>query len=474
MGRTWAALGVVFLLGGGVGFGTIVKSSVKTPSSLQTESSVSPIGVVLGSRGPASGAGVYSTTAANAIAPLSGSLSKSMEASMKVTYGDSAGGENKVWLTSFATGWSYSKAQAGPGSSSMTASNSIEYEVVRDVDGVLTVDWVGSKDTEVTASDGTSDSQSKTFAKTYQKVVTFQTTASLTAKVGSTSVIQATSSPAGKAVGFINGWAGGTILNDGEPSGGGSSGTNNSTPPSSTVPAPTLPGTVVYGEGFENAGAASGWTLSSGNGVQWAFDATPSTAPGGAAYTGTASLNYNDGEDYDNGQTNSGTAKSPPLSLAGLSGPVLTFACNYETDAFVMFDLRRLRLYQAGNGVPVLDVALLPAGASEQVGSCGVKGKWHVHTVTLDPNWSSIQAEFSFNTVTANDNQHAGWFVDDLSVRANTVAGSVESGSVESGSGDDGGGCSQGRSGRTAPGALLPLLVGMFFLLVRRARSALR
>lgn len=214
-----------------------------------------------------------------------------------------------------------------------------------------------------------------------------------------------------------------------------------------------------YSEDFE--GATDGWTFEGGAGdgdPAWAFDATPATVPGGPVHGGAASLNYNNGADYDTpGLPNSGTATSPAIALSG--NPVLTFWCNYNTETDgADFDKRTVAISVDGfastvfaetlsNGnTPDAPPSTIPVPVS---GAC-VPGQWHQHSIELDASWGSVQVRFGFDTVDEVNNAFAGWFVDDIAIVQGesddtaTDSGSPASAGGAGGGGGGGSGCSAG------------------------------
>jgi len=252
-------------------------------------------------------------------------------------------------------------------------------------------------------------------------------------------------------------------------------------------------GPTLYSSNFDSTAAASGWTLG-GSGVAWKADATPSSFPGGASKSSPNSLNYNDGVDYDNGQTNSGATKSPTINLTGSTGTQLKFQCNYQTEtAGTQYDKRFVKIYSGTNATPVLTAQLATTGGSTSAGACAAMGTWHLHTITLNPTWGQVKVEFSFNTVDSYSNNKAGWAIDDLSVTGTPtttggggtsgggtgggsetpppandpgVAGSSEAASSDGGS--SGGGCFGTTAGLSISAPWIFLVIASLFLGLRR------
>ncbi len=191
--------------------------------------------------------------------------------------------------------------------------------------------------------------------------------------------------------------------------------------------------TGTYATNFE--GGVTGWVMG-GSGVAWGVDGSPVTMTGGSAYSGTTSLNYNNGVSYDDGLPNSGTATTPLVDTAGITGAVLQFACNYATEtAGTGFDQRFVRVVSAGGTVVYLG-QLAESGGSPELGPCSASGTWHQHTLPIDPSWGPVKVDFVFDTVDDVDNGHPGWFIDDLVI--GDVAATGGTGGTGGGSGGGG------------------------------------
>jgi hypothetical protein len=151
--------------------------------------------------------------------------------------------------------------------------------------------------------------------------------------------------------------------------------------------------------------------------ITWANDATPSMVPGGATRTGAASLNYNNGTDYDSPSiNNTGVVYSPVIDLAGLVNPTLSFWCNFHTqpgseDALSMRDSRQVAL-APGYPYPLINETL----GGPTFGACSAMGTWHRHDIPLNPAWGVVQVVFVFGTVDSLQNGYSGWFIDDFAV----------------------------------------------------------
>lgn len=98
---------------------------------------------------------------------------------------------------------------------------------------------------------------------------------------------------------------------------------------------------VIFSDDFESG--TGNWNLVSTAGtgtVNWAVDATPSTAGSTAVpFAGTACLNYNDGVDYDDSSTNSGTATTVnSYDISTYLVPTLTFQSMSDTETGTFYD----------------------------------------------------------------------------------------------------------------------------------------
>ncbi len=157
-----------------------------------------------------------------------------------------------------------------------------------------------------------------------------------------------------------------------------------------------------------------GWTVTGdGGAVQWAADGSPGTVSGGAVSSPPFSLNYNNGTNYENGATHSGTATSPVVNIAGTAGPRLMFRCNYHTETSgISWDHRIIEIW---SGATLLTSAQL-SGSSNPAGACPGMGVWHTHTLPLDPAWGAIRVRTRFSTIDYIENAYPGWFVDNVEV----------------------------------------------------------
>ncbi|MCC6740709.1 MAG: hypothetical protein IT452_16830 [Planctomycetia bacterium] len=179
---------------------------------------------------------------------------------------------------------------------------------------------------------------------------------------------------------------------------------------------------------FEGSGGTApdlaGWTIDPAvGGVGWkvdGLDGPVGPGPGGAAFAGAGSLNYNDDTDYDNGLLNSGSATSPVMYVTG-SPITVTFQCNYETEGpDGTWEFRFMEIVDPGTGLVV-------AGGSFQVFdtsgtaalNCAASGTWHSHTIDVTAvvgALPTIQVRLRFDSGDDFFNAFDGWFVDNLSV----------------------------------------------------------
>lgn len=154
----------------------------------------------------------------------------------------------------------------------------------------------------------------------------------------------------------------------------------------------------------------------------WAVDNTPSAASGAPA-SGGNNLNYNDGSDFDNGASNSGTARTPTIDLTGVSNAEMSFWCRYQTETTgTSYDQRWIRIYNATTNAQVFNGQL--AGTAAAPLTCSAMLTWHQHTWAQMPAAAlniPIIVEFYFNSVDSIGNQYQGWFIDDLVIIADDV-----------------------------------------------------
>jgi len=175
--------------------------------------------------------------------------------------------------------------------------------------------------------------------------------------------------------------------------------------------------TSSYVTSFEDATSTAGWELTG----LWKMDGTPGTLANSSpnswdhepSYSGDKSLNYNNGTNYSTGQANSGTARSPLIDVAHLQTPQISFRCTFSTDTDGTATDRRIVRLKDPFGAVVEEHDLAVTGGSIEAGPC-TKGAWHSHTIEFSATLTKLRIEFAFDTVTAGDNGHQGWFVDDV------------------------------------------------------------
>ncbi len=171
---------------------------------------------------------------------------------------------------------------------------------------------------------------------------------------------------------------------------------------------------VVYSQGFD--GQASGWQL----GGLWAMDGSPASMTGGAARSGSGSLNFNNGTNYQG--ISRGTAVSPSISIQGSA--TLRFYCNYRTETTgTSYDRRSVQVRV--NGTTAATYVLTSQSTSAAPARCGAMGTWHRHDVAVPvpagATSASFQIAFGFDSVDSQSNAFPGWFIDDFAVETRTA-----------------------------------------------------
>ncbi|GEM_PF-5821142 len=161
-----------------------------------------------------------------------------------------------------------------------------------------------------------------------------------------------------------------------------------------------------------NFDSASDWALSG----LWAADATPASST-----SGSKCLNYNNGTSFHTGSRTTGAARSPSLSAPMWAEYTMIFRCNYQTETTgTTYDKRSVKAYR--NGQVAVTSTLASSGTAPSAGLCGAMGVWHNHSMRIPAAASAgsgtLQVEFVFDSIDGYDNNHAGWFVDDLTIYA--------------------------------------------------------
>ena len=133
-------------------------------------------------------------------------------------------------------------------------------------------------------------------------------------------------------------------------------------------------------------------------------------------------LKYNNGTDYNSGNRNYGTASSQPIKLTESISPFLVFYCNYSTDTTNhISDQRFISILDAKTGAVLVKHQLTATEVSDPVIQCNDTKSWHGHALELNPRWDEITIEFSFDTITDQDNDREGWFIDNVLIVENAV-----------------------------------------------------
>lgn len=148
-----------------------------------------------------------------------------------------------------------------------------------------------------------------------------------------------------------------------------------------------------------------GWTLDAAvKSVGWAIDQTP-VVP--AAKTGTCTMNFNNGTDYDNADAVKGNATSAVIDLsAAKSGALMFWSYAGVGDTLAGYDQRFVEI--------VIDGVV---AESKQLDNATEKGKWVQVKFDLAKHLGKkIQVRFRFDSKDDYNNDSPGWFIDDLAV----------------------------------------------------------
>lgn len=148
--------------------------------------------------------------------------------------------------------------------------------------------------------------------------------------------------------------------------------------------------------------------------VMWDFDATPAF-PG--YHSAPNCLNYNDGIDYDDGLTNSGSVTTPAIDISGLPNVIISFYYTRQTEYFVgdespfnIFDRVTIDVLRASDGQVLQSVDDSFLYTTDTWTAFFFPGNNQV----LDEE--SIKIRFNFNTIDDLFNGAYGIFIDDLLV----------------------------------------------------------
>ncbi len=155
------------------------------------------------------------------------------------------------------------------------------------------------------------------------------------------------------------------------------------------------------------------WHLtSSDTAVKWQADATPAV-PG--ALTGGASLNFNNGTNFSNGKSVSGTALAKYFydATAVTGSMTLTFLSYNGVETLGTYDKRYVELSTDGF-VTVAQTVVLDNAKNSKV--------WWAETIDISGlKGKKFQLRFRFDSVDAQNNTTPGWFIDEVAVYAGAV-----------------------------------------------------
>jgi len=182
----------------------------------------------------------------------------------------------------------------------------------------------------------------------------------------------------------------------------------------------TLPAPADFSVAAGAAAVTSGDAL-----VTWGVDATPASAPGGAVRSAPASLNFNNGTNYDTGSRIRGSATLALLPVQGTAD--LHFWCNRDTENVDGKDRRMIKFVNEDSSQILHEIS----STEFSLADCSPAGTWHEHTVPVAGWWGPVQPRFFFDSVDGGANATTGWFVDDITVVAQP----------KSSGGGGGGGC---------------------------------
>ncbi len=150
---------------------------------------------------------------------------------------------------------------------------------------------------------------------------------------------------------------------------------------------------------FQNSGTAAATT--------WAVDGTPNPPQ---PKSGSCSLNFNNGLNYDDGFDidAAGSATSAPIALPATGKVRLAFWQWHDVEASSKYDMRWVYVSADNFASTPVQVQLDNLAAGQQ---------WTFHSLSLDGlQGKSVQVRFAFDSVDGANNEGAGWFVDDLKV----------------------------------------------------------
>lgn len=163
--------------------------------------------------------------------------------------------------------------------------------------------------------------------------------------------------------------------------------------------------TAIFSDPIE-CGAAAKWTFSAPvDNVSWAIDGTPNPPQ---SKSGTCSLNFNNGTDYDGTGAVDGTATSQAVTLPATGKLRLAFWSWHDVESSSSYDVRTVLVSADNFTTSPVTVVLDNTDPKEQ---------WQFVTVALDKlAGKSVMIRFAFDSVDGAANSGAGWFVDDVKV----------------------------------------------------------
>lgn len=176
---------------------------------------------------------------------------------------------------------------------------------------------------------------------------------------------------------------------------------NNASAMSNVVEVTAEAGTEVFADSFENG--AGQWQATG------LWHVTERKAADGAS-----SFWYGDETtgNYNTGAANSGDLVSPPIDLAGAENPVLVFQTSFDVEAGATFDRMTITAFDEAD--PTVSAVLTELDGF----SDGFVGR----VLDLAPmTGRTVRVRFSFDTVDSVANDTEGWFVDAVSVVADSA-----------------------------------------------------
>ena len=140
---------------------------------------------------------------------------------------------------------------------------------------------------------------------------------------------------------------------------------------------------------------------------KWAADATPASHHAGPFWSAPASLNFNNGIDFEP-CTGRGLVRSPLIDLGlATDTPLLRFMHSASAERRCEWDVLTLRVGSAAGGPPLLETC---------VDHSVLFSPWKRYEYLLDRTWGQVWIEFEFDVVDELANDLSGVFIDDLEV----------------------------------------------------------